>query len=168
MRCAARRRRGRARAPVSLVVALVPVFALLACGAPVVPDDSGPLADWPSYGGTEGGLRFSPLTQITPENVGALEPVWIHRHGDVSDGSGETTRTSFNATPLVVGGTLYFCTGFNRVLALDPETARSMHDQTLQHGAFDTSDYCSMCGPKFCAMKLSRSIAEAKPAEPKP
>jgi quinoprotein glucose dehydrogenase len=98
------------------------LLGLLACGAPVVPDLSGPVAEWPSYGGTEGGLRFSPLTQITPENVGALEPVWIHHHGDVSDGSGETTRTSFNATPLVVGDSLYFCTGVNRVLALDPET----------------------------------------------
>jgi quinoprotein glucose dehydrogenase len=94
----------------------------LGCGAPAPPDASGPIADWPEYGGTKGGLRWSPLTQITPDNVGDLEVAWVHHHGDVSDGSDGTTRTSFNATPLAVGRTLYFCTGKNRVFALDAET----------------------------------------------
>jgi quinoprotein glucose dehydrogenase len=96
--------------------------ALLGCGAPAAPDVSGPIADWPEYGATKGGLRFSPLTQITPENVGDLEVAWVHHHGDVSDGTDGTTRTSFNATPLAIGRTLYFCTGKNRVFALDAET----------------------------------------------
>ena len=67
-------------------------------------------------------MKWSPLTQITAANVGELEPAWIYRHGDVSDGTHETTRTSFNATPIEVDDTLYFCTGLNRVIALDPET----------------------------------------------
>ena len=93
------------------------------CSAPLPPvDHSGPTAEWPAYGGDQGGLRFSPLTQITAENVGHLELAWEHRHGDVSDGTGDSTRTSFQATPIVADGSLYFCTGFNRVLALDPET----------------------------------------------
>ena len=69
-----------------------------------------------------GGLRYSPLTQITAENVSDLELAWVHHNGDISDGSDGSSRTSFNATPIMVGDTLYFCTGFNRVFALDAET----------------------------------------------
>ena len=39
-------------------------------------------------------------------------------------------------------------------LSLDPETARSMHDETLPHDAFKSAEFCSMCGPKFCSMKI--------------
>ncbi|NIU76687.1 MAG: pyrroloquinoline quinone-dependent dehydrogenase, partial [Gammaproteobacteria bacterium] len=78
---------------------IAPLLLLLGCGEPAAPDLSGPVAEWPHYGGTAGGLRFSQLTQITPDNVGDLELAWVYHHGDVSDGTGETTRTSFNATP---------------------------------------------------------------------
>ena len=102
------------------------LFVVLGCGlachpnAPV--DTSGPTADWPEYGGDRGGLRHSPLTQITRENVADLEIAWVHRNGDASDGSDGNTRTSFNGTPIVVGDALYFCTGVHRLIALDPET----------------------------------------------
>jgi len=43
-------------------------------------------------------------------------------------------------------------------LALDGETARAMHDETLQPESFKTAPYCSMCGPKFCAMRLSDTV----------
>ncbi len=89
-------------------------------------DLSGPVSDWPEYGRDKGGLRFSPLTQITPANVSELRVAWVYHHGDVSDGSDGTTRTSFNATPIVVDGALFFCTGLNRVIALDPETGREL------------------------------------------
>jgi len=45
-------------------------------------------------------------------------------------------------------------------LALDPETARAMHDETLPHEAFKHAEFCSMCGPKFCSMKISRHLEE--------
>ncbi len=51
-------------------------------------------------------------------------------------------------------------------LSLDPETARSMHDATLPHEAFKSAEFCSMCGPKFCSMKIHTHLADlAKPAE---
>ncbi|MEY9965523.1 phosphomethylpyrimidine synthase [Streptacidiphilus sp. MAP12-16] len=45
-------------------------------------------------------------------------------------------------------------------LALDPETAREFHDETLPAEPAKTAHFCSMCGPKFCSMKISRTIAE--------
>jgi phosphomethylpyrimidine synthase len=41
-------------------------------------------------------------------------------------------------------------------LALDPDRAREYHDRTLKAAGYKTAEYCSMCGPDFCAMKLSR------------
>ncbi|MER8776298.1 phosphomethylpyrimidine synthase ThiC [Mesorhizobium sp. M0977] len=48
-------------------------------------------------------------------------------------------------------------------LSLDPETARSFHDQTLPKEAHKVAHFCSMCGPKFCSMRISHDIrAEAQ------
>ena len=43
-------------------------------------------------------------------------------------------------------------------LSLDPETARAMHDETLPQEVFKSAKFCSMCGPKFCSMKVTQDI----------
>ena len=43
-------------------------------------------------------------------------------------------------------------------LSLDPETARSMHDETLPEDGFKDAHFCSMCGPKFCSMNISAKV----------
>ena len=43
-------------------------------------------------------------------------------------------------------------------LALDPETARAMHDETLPDAGFKDAHFCSMCGPKFCSMNISAKV----------
>jgi phosphomethylpyrimidine synthase len=43
-------------------------------------------------------------------------------------------------------------------LSLDPETARSMHDETLPEEGYKEAHFCSMCGPKFCSMNLSAAV----------
>ncbi|HEU4430143.1 MAG TPA: pyrroloquinoline quinone-dependent dehydrogenase [Myxococcota bacterium] len=93
----------------------------LACGEAAVarPPDA-PVAGWSHWGGDAGGARFSPLDEITPRNVGALEVAWTFHTGDW-DPSGEI-ETSFQATPVLRGDTLYFCSPFNRVFALDAES----------------------------------------------
>ena len=98
----------------------------LGCGSAAPSDSSGPLADWPAYGGDPGGRRWSPLTQITPANVRALELAWIHRSGDVLDGTRSLGRSSLQVTPILVDGTLYACTPRSQVFALDPETGREL------------------------------------------
>src|SRR5213596_243738 len=43
-------------------------------------------------------------------------------------------------------------------LSLDPETARSMHDETLPQEVFKSAKFCSMCGPKFCSLRVTQDI----------
>ncbi|WP_242394411.1 phosphomethylpyrimidine synthase ThiC [Anaeromyxobacter oryzisoli] len=50
-------------------------------------------------------------------------------------------------------------------LSLDPETARAKHDETLPHEAFKSAEFCSMCGPKFCSMKIHGHLAAAAAAD---
>ncbi len=79
--------------------------------------------EWPSWGNDAGGSRYADLRQITSENAAQLEIAWTYRTGDVSDGTGSFgAKSAFEATPLLLAGTLYFCTPFNRVIALDPTT----------------------------------------------
>ena len=52
-------------------------------------------------------------------------------------------------------------------LAIDPETARAMHDETLPDDYFKTAEFCSMCGPKFCSMHINRAVmGHAEPVAP--
>ena len=78
---------------------LVRLFALFACVS------SAPR--WPGSIGaaTAGGMRFSPLTQITPANVGNLVRAWEFRTGDLDSRAPEVMkRTKFQATPAVGRG----------------------------------------------------------------
>ncbi len=50
-------------------------------------------------------------------------------------------------------------------LSLDPETARSMHDETLPDEGFKDAHFCSMCGPKFCSMNISAKVEAFTPEE---
>jgi len=45
-------------------------------------------------------------------------------------------------------------------LSLDPETARKYHDETLPQETFKSAHFCSMCGPKYCSMKISQEIRD--------
>src|SRR6266851_4602623 len=80
-----------------------------------------PALAWEHWGGDRGGMRFSPLTQITPANVGDLVRAWEFRTGDLDSRAPEVMkRTKFQATPLFVEDSLIFCSPFNEVIALDP------------------------------------------------
>jgi quinoprotein glucose dehydrogenase len=101
---------------------LLMVSLVVGCRGDSDIDFSGPVADWPFWGGDRGASHFSRLDQITPDNVSKLEVAWTHRSGDYYDGSGYSKMTALQVTPLVVNGLLYYCTPFMRVFALDPAT----------------------------------------------
>jgi quinoprotein glucose dehydrogenase len=77
---------------------------------------------WPTYGNDAGGTRYSPLTQIDRDNVGRLRVAWTYRTGESPGTEWTRSRVAFEATPIMVDGTLYLSTPFGRVIALNPET----------------------------------------------
>ncbi len=82
-----------------------------------------PALAWEHWGGDRGGMRFSPLAAITPDNVGNLVKAWQFRTGDLDARAPEVmARTKFQATPLFVENSVIFCSPFNEVIALDPGT----------------------------------------------
>ena len=99
-------------------------FRLLALLAPAVSSAQVVArGDWAAYGRDAFGSRYSPLTQITRDNVTRLAVAWTYRTGDTA----RTRRPAkFEATPLMVDGTLYLSTPFGRAIALDPSTGRQL------------------------------------------
>jgi quinoprotein glucose dehydrogenase len=85
-------------------------------------DIKGLVDDWSYYGHDAAGTRYSPLSQINRQNVATLKVAWTFHVGDISDGKGHQKRSGLETTPILVDGTLYLTTAFNRVFALDPET----------------------------------------------
>ena len=120
--------------------------------------------EWPTYGHDVGGMRFSPLTQITPANVGQLKVAWVYHmrpagvvtpagRGAAAGAPGETPDgaqggrgrgrggSGFRAsevTPLVIGGIMYLSTPYSRVVALEPTTGKEVWAFQLPTGAPST------------------------------
>ncbi|NPU13147.1 pyrroloquinoline quinone-dependent dehydrogenase [Bradyrhizobium sp. 83012] len=87
---------------------------------PLVPAHS----TWNTFHGQLNAQKYSPLTQITADNVKSLVKVWEYHTGDMSDGSGDRPTSVWSATPIFANDTLYIGTPFYRVIALDPGTGK--------------------------------------------
>lgn len=101
-------------------------------------------AGWPMYGGDEGGHRYSPARQITPDNVSSLTQAWSYSTGDMATKPKEAMEhASFENTPILAEGRLYVCSPFNEVAALDPGTGRQLwrFDPKLDAGMRYPNDY---------------------------
>jgi quinoprotein glucose dehydrogenase len=129
-------------------------------------------ADWPNYGRTPGGSRYSPLDQITPANVGQLAQAWIYHTGDVR-APGDTTETTYEVTPIKVGDTLYLCTAHNIAIALDPVTGKQKwrydpnvgKSELRQHQTCRGVTYYRAANPapaNACAERILLPTADAK------
>lgn len=73
--------------------------------------------EWPAYGRDAGGSRYAPISQIDRTNVDQLEVAWTYNTGEPADDD-----RSFEATPILVDGTLYLSTPLGKIIALDPVT----------------------------------------------
>lgn len=91
---------------------------------------------WSAYGGDPGGTRYSPLSQISPTNVGRLQVAWTFRTGELGQGVTDWGRSAFEATPILYQGTLYFTTPSTNVVAVDAVTGarRWLHDSRNDNG----------------------------------
>lgn len=130
-----------------------------------MPVDGGPAdpaKEWRTYGHDPGAMRFSPLRQITPENVGKLKVAWVYRMkpagftaappqrprapggpvGDEPDSAAARSRSPqfgsgfrpSQVTPLVIQGVMYITTPYSRVVALDPVSGQEFWSYTLPAG----------------------------------
>ena len=109
------------------------VAGILWCCALTSCDRSPVDSEWLKHGFDYSNTRFSPLAQINRENVERLELVWQIRTGRVG---------SFQTTPIVSNGRLFFSTPFNDVLAVDAATGETQWRYTHK---LTTNDVC--CGP---------------------
>lgn len=81
-------------------------------------------ADWPTYGNDPGGSRYSPATQIDRSNVERLQVAWTFHTGALQPETDLNRKAAFEATPILVNGTLYLSTPYDQVIALDPATGQ--------------------------------------------
>ena len=79
---------------------------------------------WLYYGGDQGGRHYSGAAQINTSNVSNLQVAWVYRSGDMEKFGDELENTSGQSTPILLpdaaGGSLVYCTPFNRIIALNP------------------------------------------------
>jgi quinoprotein glucose dehydrogenase len=81
-------------------------------------------ADWPNWGGTGADRRFSPLDQITPQNVKNLKVAWTYHTGDLPQGKDEQGKWSPETTPIKVGDSIYLCSAKDIIISIDPVTGK--------------------------------------------
>src|ERR1700722_47715 len=111
------------------------MLALLASAAIMTGDNAhakitGDAKEWPTYGHDGGGMRFSPLTQITPANVSNLQPAWTYHLKP----EGTAVLEQSEATPLVINGIMYVASPYGRVVALDATTGKEIWVYKLPTG----------------------------------
>ena len=97
---------------------------------PTPPGDPAQRVEWPVWGGDPGGRRYSTLEDINPSNVSGLTLAWEWRTGErklatASHGK-PASPDKFEATPVMLGDTLYLSTPYNRVVALDASSGREL------------------------------------------
>ena len=82
-------------------------------------------ADWPAWGGTYEGRRYSPLKEINTSNVAELKEMWSFETGDMPDAAA-TGKYSPETTPIKIDNRLYLCTAKNMMLATDAATGKEI------------------------------------------
>ncbi len=108
-----------------LVKSLGVIAALAATGSPFAAARA-QIVEWPTFGGDLASTKFSKLTDIDPSNVARLAKAWEWSTGETPNAEFRTRPGNFQATPLMLGDTLFLSTSYNRVVALDATTGREL------------------------------------------
>src|SRR5947208_6039104 len=82
--------------------------------------------EWPAYGGDLAATKYSSLTDINRDNVAKLAKAWEWATGETPNAATRARPGNFQATPLMIGDTLFLSTSYNRVVALDANTGREL------------------------------------------
>jgi len=84
------------------------------------------IVEWPAYGGDLAATKYSALADVNRGNVAQLVKAWEWSTGETPNDNSRTRPGNFQATPLMLGDTLYLSTSYNRVVALDASTGREL------------------------------------------
>jgi len=103
------------------LAALAPALVLAATAAPVA---HAQIVEWPAFGGDLASTKFSKLTDVNRDNVAKLTKAWEWETGETPKADLRTRPGNFQATPLMIGDTLFLSTPYNRVVALDASTGK--------------------------------------------
>ena len=113
--------------PFKYVVAGVLVASAVTVGHALLQPDRGSRGqDWPFYGGDQGGMKYSPLTDVSASTVSRLGVAWEWSPREKALSQFGTRPGNFQATPLMIDNVLYLSTPYNRVVALNAETGAEM------------------------------------------
>jgi quinoprotein glucose dehydrogenase len=126
-------------------------------------------ADWAAYGRSSYGDRYSPLTEITPANVGQLRVAWTYHTGDIRRES-DPVETTYELTPLKVDGKVFVCTPHDIAIALDPDNGQEIwrfdpkirEAKNLQHLTCRGVSYHEHGGDQECAKRIFLPTADAR------
>ena len=88
--------------------------------------DASRQVEWLYYGGDQAGTKFSPLADITRDNVQRLQIAWQWKHWETPLPEYGTMPGFFESTPLMIDGVLYVTTPYNSIAALDAETGKEL------------------------------------------
>jgi len=94
-----------------------------ASASPLPPAGAG--QDWPAWGGSDAGDRYSPLAEINAGNASQLTRLWTYRTGDMPDEAAKD-KYSWEGTPIKVGDRLFLCSAKNIMIALDAATGKEI------------------------------------------
>jgi len=104
-----------------LAIVLTASLALLAAQEP-----GSRQVEWLYYGGDPANTKYSPLADITLQNVQRLQIAWQWKHWETPLGQYGTTPGFFESTPLMIDGVLYVTTPYNSIAAVDAETGKEL------------------------------------------
>jgi quinoprotein glucose dehydrogenase len=128
--------------------------------------------DWPAYGGTDLATRFSPLNQITTQNVAQLKKVWTFHTGDMPDKNAKDKYSPEN-TPIKVGDHLFVCSAKDIVISINAATGKQdwrydpkVSDNAIPYGATcrGVAYYQVPDAPQnqLCATRIIESTLDAR------
>ncbi len=109
-----------------LALSLVLPAMLVGCSGEVMVDDG---ADWPHYARDLAASKYSPLDQISADNVGELEIAWVWESADyrlAGEHEGASVNANYQATPIKIGDRLYTSTNMGQAVALEPTTGEEL------------------------------------------
>lgn len=129
-------------------------------------------ADWPAYGRTQEGTRYSPLQQITPENVKNLQVAWTFRTGDMK-GPNDPVEITSEVTPIKIGDLLYLCSPHQILFALDAKTGtlkwkfdpKLQPDPSFQHVTCRGVSYVDLSASATAAAPAAVPASDAAAAD---